>query len=216
MVIKEACTQSSVALYFSAVITLCDSLRGADAGFHTWATVKSYYCAFYCVRSILASNHIMLLHSEKKLYEVTSVPGQIPRRRNGTTHENCWSILFEKFPNNILNSEIGLVSGHTWLRSLREHAIYTNHKFWEPIVPGHYAKLDTLGVARCLNAYLKVQPDLAFDPDHAIVAFPVRCIVEARQRLAQSGTELDRESIDAIRMIIRGVPGGNVLQELVR
>src|SRR5947209_2706560 len=37
--------------FFSACMSLFDAIRGLDAGFFTWSTVKCYYSMFYSLRA---------------------------------------------------------------------------------------------------------------------------------------------------------------------
>ena len=66
------------------------------------------------------------------------------------------------------------MDGLQWKMEKRIQANYSNSRFCEPEAPEHYEQIARLGVRRAITAYLDPSfAMLAFDRDHAIVAFPL-------------------------------------------
>ena len=168
----------------------------------SWAVVKLYYCSFYAARSILASNGTCIFYQGTRPYSLTVAPGESPKRENGVTHKVVWSIFAREFPANPLLNDIEGVPAHKRMTRLREEANYKNARFPDPIVPTAFASLDRIGVQSAMAAYRADHSHLyTFDPDHAAVAFPMSCIVQARRALLRSGEDLDVEEADYIRRL---------------
>ena len=166
--------------FYSASVSLCDGLNGVGGGYYSWATVKLYYAAFYCVSALLARNGICVFHHGRKPRYMRARPGSIPANAKGNTHKVAWEIFAQEFPNNVLLATIDGRMSYEWLRNLRDQANYTNTAFWEPAVPPHFAWVDNAGVTRCVTAYAAdTQFQYAFDKDHAAIAFPVECLKHA-------------------------------------
>jgi hypothetical protein len=56
----------------------------------------------------------------------------------------------------------------------REEANYKTVKFSEPSPPTHFANVDRHGVRRLVGNYVSDETHLfTFDPDHAMLAFPI-------------------------------------------
>jgi hypothetical protein len=66
------------------------------------------------------------------------------------------------------------VDAFVWLRTMRETANYTVPKFTEPDSPAHFMFVESNGLRKTINAYIEDEVYLyTFDPDHAILAFPL-------------------------------------------
>jgi hypothetical protein len=60
---------------------------------------------------------------------------------------------------------------------LREEANYKIARFPEPNVPRHFLKLYQVGIRRACQSYIDDQTAIyIFDPDHAILAYPLAMI----------------------------------------
>jgi hypothetical protein len=163
--------------FYSASVSLCDGLNGVGGGYYSWATVKLYYAAFYCVSALLARNGICMFHHNSKPRYLRARVGSLPAKANGKgTHQIAWNTFAQEFPHNVLLAPIDGRESYEWLRTLREQANYTNTAFWEPVVPPHFSWVDGAGVTRCVTAYVAdTQFQYAFDKDHAAIAFPAEC-----------------------------------------
>jgi uncharacterized protein (UPF0332 family) len=170
---------------FSAAVSLADALRGMQAGFYSWATVKLYYASFYSLRSILASSGNCIVYDVDKPRGIEAIAGTVCVKLTGVTHKVVAGFFQTKLPHHhLLTQQIGLESPVDWLTSLREEANYRRGRFWEPSTPRHLAKILRIGIRRAINAYLEDSADLyAFDPEHAMVAFPLAAMVDAASRL---------------------------------
>ena len=62
-----------------------------------------------------------------------------------------------------------------WLMERRVEANYKAGRFGEPAVPDHFRQLHKAGIQRSVAEYMN-EILFAFDPDHAMLAFPLQAI----------------------------------------
>jgi hypothetical protein len=162
---------------YSAAVSLADALRGLRDGFYTWATVKLYYAVFYTARCELALRDIALFYIGGKPCTILTSAGATLAPQKGTTHEVVLDQFSRLFPNSpFLSQTIDGKPPLTWLRERRENANYKNARFVEPNDPTHFRGVVTEGVRRATLAYLSPTglTTYSFDPEHAMLAFPLR------------------------------------------
>lgn len=192
--VSHALSSDTTGLFYTASLTFTDALKGIERGYFSWAIVKLYYSAFYSVRSLLGSNLWALFYRPLcgTPFSLRTTLGESPRKEKGVTHKVVWSILKRELPNSGLLGTIGAEPAHEWLMNLREEANYRNAKFPDPTVPNCLSALDQIGIARALLTYSADKTGLyAFDPDHAIIAFPLLCLARARLNLVGARLSLD-------------------------
>jgi hypothetical protein len=187
--------------FYCACVSVMDGLRGIDAEFYTWSTVKFYYSVYYSIQSILAWNGIVVFRPEKAPFRVRATVGEYPIFLEGQgSHKpmlDCFRQL--KPTHQILSQDIDLVDGPQWMMEKRESANYHASRFCEPTVPEHYEKIADLGVRKAIVAYLDSDA-LAFDKDHAIVSFPImvlKCASDVAK--ANGGAEIDDDEMEFLR-----------------
>jgi hypothetical protein len=193
-----------------AAISIADAIRGIESGFFSWATVKLYYSIFYCYRSILASNRFCVIYEDRKPRTLQARAGSACATTKGTTHQVVIASFSKEFSAHwLLGQDIDLKKPPLWLMDLREEANYKRGSFWEPDCPPHFQALKSLGVRRAVDGYLKDKM-LAFDPDHAALAYPLQAIIEARSKLQR----MDERDADFLQLRAKDARGP--LSELIR
>jgi hypothetical protein len=101
--------------------------------------------------------------------------GALVAKVKGTTHEVVLDQFRRLFPgSSFLSQPIDLQPPLEWLRDRREEVNYTNPRFIEPNAPEHFRGVVKIGVRKATLAYLSDNGiTYLFDPDHAMLAFPL-------------------------------------------
>ncbi len=163
---------------YSATVSLGDALGGITRGLFTWATVKLYYSTFYALRARLALKGLCLFYMGNHPFSIRAQAGQIASKEKGQTHK----IVLDLFRRHnldpfLLSQQIDMDDPLQWLMNLREEANYKVARFPEPNVPRHFVKLSQVGVRRACQSYISDNTaTYIFDPDHAILAYPLSLI----------------------------------------
>lgn len=171
---------------YSSIISIGDAVSGIANGLYTWSTVKLYYATFYAFRSLLALEKVCIFYIGRKAYALDAIPGGIANKRDGQTHK----VVLNEFRSRaiapfLLSQTIDLSDPLTWLTERREEANYKNPKFCEPTVPQHFEKVVDTGIRISLKEYLSDTSGLyLFDPDHAMLAYPVSGLRVILQKVA--------------------------------
>lgn len=174
-VARSHLAKDASALLYTAAVSIADAIRGLQSEFYTWATIKLYYSVFYSARAGLALNDIALVYEGTKPRTWKLQTGETLSKRRGTTHE----VILKEFSDTRQNSfylsqDIDLEKPLDWLRQQREEANYKSPKATEPNAPPHFQKLSSSGIRLTLSAYLsKSGSQYVFDPDHAMLSFPL-------------------------------------------
>lgn len=163
---------------YSGALSIAEALQGLDRGFFTWSTVKLYYSVFYLARAVLALQGVGIVYSGHTPYTWAAVSGAVPTKRSGTTHKVVLDAFAHFNSGSVLISQpIGGDTPFEWLVARREAANYTITKFSEPHAPVHFKFIEPLGVRRLVNNYVVDTTHLyTFDPDHAMLAFPIAAL----------------------------------------
>lgn len=162
--------------YYSACMSVVDGLRAIDVGFFTWSTVKLYYSVFYAVRALLAIDKVAVFWPDRAPFRVHASPGSLPTFVSGEgTHTQVLNAFRGAKPTHaVLSQDIDLMDPLDWMVEQRNRANYFDSRFCEPQLPAHFEQVDRFGVRQAVAAYLGPNSAvLAFDKDHAIVAFPL-------------------------------------------
>lgn len=178
---------------YSSIVIMADATLSINKGLFTWATVKLYYATFYAIRSLLAINGVCIFYIKTSPHKTTPFildiqPGQLAKKGKGTTHK----LVLDTFKGHniepyILSQPIDLQDPLEWLMQKREEANYKIAKFYEPQVPKHFKKIIEYSLRRVIKDYLSDTTDLyLFDPDHAILSYPLRVIQIAYKKLLVS------------------------------
>lgn len=181
--------------YYSAAVSVGDAIAGINRGFFSWATVKLYYAVFYALQSLLALDGQCLFHIAKKPKWIRSLPGAQPIKADKNTHLSVLSYFEKNYPHHLLLSQaIGADPPLRWLYDKRVDANYTNSGFGEPEPPEHFERIISIGSRRAIEAYLSDSGLIyTFDPDHAMLAFPLKTLELTRQKLISNGLQIEEE-----------------------
>lgn len=179
--IREALIADSDSYLYSGLVTLGDALRGIDSSLFTWSTVKLYYVAFYVCRAILGYRNRAVLYLDGKPFSLTCAAGEHFVKRKGSSHKVVLDLFATELTSSLLVSQqIDLSSPFLWLMEKREQANYKDARFVEPETPKHFEAISRFGLRRAVASYVGDATHLyAFDPDHAVLAFPILAIEEA-------------------------------------
>lgn len=168
-----------------------DAVRGIQARCGTWATVKLYYSTFYALRTALALGKICAFHVGSSSFSVRAVAGHtpIPGVDRGT-HKTVLNSFNREYPSHqILSQLIDLKNPLDWLVERREEANYRQARFSEPDFSSEFDFVESTGLRATLSTYLADPTSLyVFDPDHAIVAYPLRALQVVGDQLLLAGT----------------------------
>jgi hypothetical protein len=173
--LRAALTEDARDALYSGILTIGEAAQGLDRRLFTWATVKLYYSVFYLTRAMLEFGGAGLIYVGKTPYLWKAVAGERPEKRSGTTHAAVLEAFEQVVPGSLLLSQlIGADSPFAWLMARREAANYKVARFTEPSAPAHFRNVDRFGVRRLLSDYIGDDLHLfTFDPDHAMLAFPI-------------------------------------------
>jgi hypothetical protein len=179
----------AVSYTYSATVSIGDAISGVRKELFTWTTVKLYYSTFYAFRALLALNGVCIFYIGRKPYCIEVKPGQTAKKRAGQTHK----VVLDEFKNrniepSLLSQQIDLEDPLVWLISKREDANYKDAKFCEPNVPNHFKKIVDFGLRQAVKEYLLDTSSLyLFDPDHAILAYPLKTLQILYEQIVSPG-----------------------------
>lgn len=164
-------------LLHCSVISISDAIRGIENKYSTWPIVKLYYATFYAVRALLALNHVCIFYIGRSGGYIEGrtggVLGRVPDRVRASTHKMSF-FLFEKYFKGsvILSQDIDNMSPFEWIMKRREEANYTLGRFVEPGRSSYLELVSKSGCRKMIASYL-ADDVYAFDPDHAILSYPL-------------------------------------------
>ena len=191
-------------LYYSGWVSFLDALHGMNKGFYTWATVKLYDSVFYTFRASLALDDVCAFHVDRSSFTVVARPGETPAScTERGTHKTIMKTFGRRNPTHALVSQqIDLEDAVDWLIEKRECANYRLARFGEPDCGAELEYVAANGLRRTLNAYLSESSLLyVFDPDHAMIAYPLRSLqMIGNQLVGAALTELSEDEQQFLRM----------------
>lgn len=175
---------------YSGALSIAEAIQGIDRNLFTWTTVKLYYSVFYLTRAALGLNGFGIVYPEKTPYAWAAIAGSTPVKRSGTTHKAVLDAFKLYRANSIfLSQKIGAEDPFNWLMVRRESANYKVPKFCEPSAPDHFKFIEKHGVRRPVRDYIADEHHLfTFDPDHAMLAFPIALLKQLLGELKASQT----------------------------
>jgi hypothetical protein len=193
---------------YSGIISFANACASIRVGYYSWSTVKLYYATFYMIRGLLANAGVCIWYMGNKPMILKAAAGQHMRKppggkKAGTTHGIVLETAKRELSNDVIFSQpIAGVHAVEWMRERREEANYWHSRFVEPGVPDHMEMVDQNGLRRLITAYLSDVLSFAFDPDHAIIAYPILVCKRLREQiLAQRGAVLDEEEQSYLRSL---------------
>lgn len=176
--------------YYSAWVTFVDALHGIHKKLFSWATVKLYYSTFYALRSSLAVDHYCIFHVNRTQCYIEATSGSNPTisTDSGTHKTVLRSFQRVNSGHPLCSQTIDLLTPFDWLVEKREAANYRAARFSDPTPAQHLRFAATTGLRKALNAYINDTTHLhTFDPDHAIISFPLQALRSTGQQLIAAG-----------------------------
>lgn len=201
---------------YSSAVSMADAVQAIQREWYSWSTVKLYYSLFYALRAILAANNLAIIyHANGKKntpYRLSCYPGQSPQKLSGTTHKIVIKQFYEGFPTSPLISQlIDLKRPFDWMIDRREEVNYKNVRLFEPMVPAFFQGVVKSPIRQTIDAYINdITFIYTFDPDHAILALPIKVLSNATRSIVSANpklkfTEQDRDYLFGIFRDRRGV-----------
>jgi len=200
-ILKECAAADSISSSYLSRVSLVNAIQGIEAGFFLWPTVQLYYSVFYSIQAILLSDQIGMFRvrsAPKTLWKLDLRAGSHPTTVAGTTHGGCLNIFQQDYRSELLLSqEIDSASPVEWLKNRREEANYRTEDRYDPVCPDHFSNVARIGVRKLLAAYGQDRDNLyTFDPDHAMIAYPLRALELSLDKLRGSGSVLSEKVRD--------------------
>lgn len=183
--LNQALLKDAYSYMYSGCVSIADAVQALDRSLYTWATVKLYYSLFYLVRSLIATTGTAIVYEGTKGFTITCLPGESPKKREGTTHKATLAAFKMVLPHNKLFSQpIDTIVAPDWLMARREEANYKKSRFSEPAPPEHFKYIASKGVRRAVETYVDDDTFLyAFQPQHAMLALPIEAFKMALEKI---------------------------------
>lgn len=205
--LRQALGRDARDYLYSGIVSIGEAVQAIDRSLYTWATVKLYYAVFYMIRALLAEHGTAIFYDGTKPFSWNSIAGSMATKRDGATHKVVLMSFQSVLPTSpLLSQPIGGQGALDWLIKRREEANYTNPRFSEPSAPAHLDLIARSGVRKSVSAYLRDSTLLyAFDPENAILAFPIEALKLVLRSKAAGGagitlTEDDRKYLAGLYM----------------
>lgn len=190
--LSAALRSDAADFYYSSWISFLDAINGVNKGFYTWATVKFYYSVFYAFRAALALGSVCIFHVDRGAYVWAANPGASPVSSSDRgTHKTVLKAFQRAYPSHpLVSQQIDLMDAVDWLIVQREFANYGRARFGEPSAGSQFDHVSANGVRKSVNAYISDKSlAYAFDPDHAILAYPLASLLLIGSQLAGAGLQ---------------------------
>jgi hypothetical protein len=180
---------------YSSIVSVGDATFGINRKLLTWATVKLYYATFYALRSLLALDGICIFYVKSSSTKNTPfiVNAQASATPKKAKIPGTHKLVIDTFKKNniepiLISQPIESQDPLEWLMEKREQANYKIAKFSEPQVPKHFEKIINSGLRRAIHDYLTDSLNLyLFQPDHAILAYPLKTIQITYNKILATG-----------------------------
>jgi hypothetical protein len=195
--------------YYSACSTVAAAIQGMNLSLYTWSTVKLYYSVFYALRADLAIRGYCIFYVNSSSLSVEAAAGAMPALTRENTHKSVLRIFEASAPASaLLSQKIATDNPLDWLMARREQANYGNSRFPDPEPPDHFRLLDKYGLRKLLSTYLDDKSDsYTFDPDHAMLAFPLRVVGSVGDAARLAALSFSTEEIAHLQQVCRDASG---------
>lgn len=176
---------------YAAVLSYSEAIKGLDAGNTSWALVKLYYSAFYCIRAALLADGIVPFHCND-FYLCDTRDGTV-KKGGKSSHQWHWKSIrdFRRLTGWFYSDESD--EAYLKLRNAREDANY-RLGFGDPSWPSCLAEVLNAGIVRSFRTY---RDDSSFFytylDDHLAFAYPTRLIISIENNLVRCGFNLSQE-----------------------
>ncbi len=195
--------------YYSACSTLAAAIQGLNSQLFTWSTVKLYYSVFYALRAELATRGYCIFYLSSSSFWVHASAGALPSQIRENTHKSVLKIFEVSMPTSALLSQtIGTDAPLEWLMARRENANYGHACFPDPVPLEHFKLFTKYNVRELVAEYVRDKHDrYTFDPDHAMLAFPIKVIGFVRDAISGASLSLTHDEMVHLRKICRDTSG---------
>jgi hypothetical protein len=184
--LEQALNEDRQDYLYNAILSFGEGVSGLGKDRFSWATVKFYYTVYYALRATLCSQRVALFYLGRTPCSIRASAGSVARKEKDNTHKAVIALFKSACPSSLLLTQpIGTEDALEWMIARREEANYTIARFGDPVPPAHFRLHSRLSVRRFLAQYMADNRHLyTFDPDHAMIAFPLQVILAD---LAHSG-----------------------------
>lgn len=184
MLLTKKLADDSQKLIYSSLLSIAVGLRSLEYGYTTWPTVNLYYSCFYSIRAVLALSGVCLYYEARKPRALECVTGKLPTQPSkavrGSTHKFAFEVFSRLFSNSpLLSQTIDSQPPLDWLMTRREDANYNLARFQEPSENPYFQYVKKASVRKLCLEYLQ-ETSYAFDPDHALLAYPLMVLTHIR------------------------------------
>jgi len=197
-------------LFYKGLLSLGEGLDAVAQKRHSWAAVKLYYSVFYFLRaSLAAKGYAIIKNKSQYLFDLRT--GNSPIKKSSTRYRNDHIAVIHIYEdivgeNDILSTNsIDDNSVYIWLMDRRNQVHYRQRGFLEPDWMEEYAQakhaIEESKYSDLLDQYYHDDtPIYCFDPDHAIIAVPIRRAINTRNDLFNAGlTVFSKEKLNAAK-----------------
>lgn len=188
-----ALIEDAKSIAHASLASLFEGINGLEKERFNWAIVKLYYSAFYSCRAILMLRSFSVFYIGRSPYALLAKAGETVTQKSGNTHTVVMTEFKNRFSaDELLSQDIDSKGPLSWLEDRRNHASYKSAPFTDPTPPPEFVKSHSK-LRSHIRAYLGADRSLyAFDPDHAMIAFPLWLLA----RLSRDLQLVDDKRID--------------------
>jgi hypothetical protein len=184
--LSERLNEDAKDYFYSAAISLASACLALRSESYTWAGIKLYYTTYLAARSTLASNEyaVIYLCGRRQHFALRSLPGQGLAPLGPNTHQSVNRCFQHNLPGHEINTQ-AIENTHpiTWIKKQRERLNYRVARFGDPTVDKYFLKCGQSDLRSLVSLYIS-DPLYAYDPDHAILALPIRALQSAKENFA--------------------------------
>ena len=186
---RECLRDDAADLYYKAILSLCKALNSLFRGYHSWPVVNLYYSNFYSMRSHLAALGTGIAKN-KGIYYWNAVSGsgpvKIDTRGVRGDHQSTLAAFRRIVKRDILETNtVDDSNVYNWLMEQRNSVQYRDRAFSEPNHGYFHSNIfDTQTFEIQVEKYIFDQDSVyCFDPDHCMLAAPIRRLLDTRAQL---------------------------------
>lgn len=200
-------TEDAKDIYLKGIQSLAEAIGSCRNNLFSWATVKAYYSVFYFLRSNLALRNYALIKN-KSLYLVESVDGALPQKKGSNKYRNdhigIINIYIDLYSTSdkLQSNSIDSLNSYEWLMEKRHQVHYREREFHDPSCPDFFSNLAssiaTQRFEQQIENYINDSSFIfCFQPDHAMIALPLKVAMSCRDEFVNAGITLapSREKI---------------------
>lgn len=173
--------------FYSAAVSLASACLALREGSFTWAVVKLYYATYLAARSTLAINDICVVYEGKKrkYFTLRAQAGLAIEPLEQNTHAAVRGCFVKNLPSHEINTQqIAGQHAISWIKTQRERLNYGASRFGDPAVDRLFSRCVETDYRKMFSIYL-ADPLYAYDPDHAVVALPLRALQTTRDQFSK-------------------------------